>query len=839
MNKRKLRGGPTGSPRARSVVAEGVYNNALFMHAVTCHVGNVVQIKTYSGAVWEGVFRTFSSQFEVVLEVATRVDTNNINNQTSLNIDSVVDKMIFRPSDIVCITARDVDLDYATKDTFQTDTAISKYNGQNLRNAEERQLEPWDPCSGGINGDDAANSSLELEPDANGWDANEMFKKNEQVYGVTSTFDHSLAGYTLPLQRKDTADYKELEGRAAEIAHEIESQPSYKAHLELENGDEEERFAAVQRNTPSNSSGNNNSGKYVPPAKRSNPSSGKLIQQNSNSPQQAVLNPSIFNKGGGGGGSGGGYAPKPSPPSAVVMQQNSQPPPQTQQSQQQIVYQQSPPTAMYPPLVPPPGSAGGGIVIQGGGAPQQVPLPPPQQQMVQQTMVQTVVVPSTPVVVSTRPHQQPSPPKQHMNGGDTRGNDHHHHPPPTGMMKPTVQQQQQRVQLQRPPPPSSTDNSSAPHQNMDLQQPREQRIPRHRGVVDPQLQTMQDLRKFSQDFKLVSSDQPSQQHIPSQQQISPPTQLEQQLPPPGPPKPQQTPPSSETTVSTQPSQHETTTVVIDKVATAFKKSTLNPNAKEFNPKSFTPRSPSTPSASRPHTPQTPSPYVVSQQPATVSMAQTHSGGGGQGQGQPMPMVMPAYVMTNQPPYQTAPHSQSSRFRKVQLSGIRTDMAQQMQVAAATGQPLLAPAPLQQFVYPPGGLAPQPYQQVHAVRMYHHESPMQYLGPPPPSNTPSPGQAPPPGAYPGSQQPQPQPQPPPQQYQTAQPPPPPQGHPHHPAQFPIMCPISLAAPPPHMMQGGMQYHLHQQAPPPHTPHHIQVILPPQAAPPQQHAAGPQQ
>lgn len=214
------------------------------MHAVTCHVGNIVQVKTYSGAVWEGVFRTFSSQFEIVLEVATRVDLNN-SNQPSLNIDSVVDKMIFRPSDIVCVTAKDVDLDYATRDTFQTDTAISRYNGQGVRNAEERQLEPWEPCeSGGINGDD---SSLEFESGANGWAPDVMFKTNEQMYGVTSTFDQSLTGYTLQLQKKDTADYKEAEAKAAEIAKEIENQPNYKANLEMENGDEEDRYAAVQR----------------------------------------------------------------------------------------------------------------------------------------------------------------------------------------------------------------------------------------------------------------------------------------------------------------------------------------------------------------------------------------------------------------------------------------------------------------------------------------------------------------------------------------------------------------------------------------------------------------
>lgn len=151
---------------------------------------------------------------------------------------------------------------------------------------------------------------------------------------------------------------------------------------------------------------------------------------------------------------------------------------------------------------------------------------------------------------------------------------------------------------------------------------------------------------------------------------------------------------------------------------------------------------------------------------------------------------------------------------VPMSQMRADMASQMQVAAATGQPLLAPAPIQQYVYPPG-INPQAYQQMHQVRMYDSQQ-IPFITQNH-SNAPSPAQ--PPTPYSQNQGPQ----QPPQQYQPA---PPHQG----PPQFPIMCPIIPTQP--HMMPGAMHY---IQQPPQQAP--IQVILPQPPHQQQQHAQAP--
>ncbi|KFB43522.1 hypothetical protein ZHAS_00011330 [Anopheles sinensis] len=206
-------------------------------------------------------------------------------NTSKIIVESFVEKLIFKPNDIVTFAAKNVDLEYATRDTFKTDTAISRCNGTSW--LEDRELEPWDGESGSLNGDLYDNSSLELDSSADGWDVNEMFHKNETIYGVHSTFDQSLSGYTVQIQKKDSEEFKVQELEAEKIANEIENNPVYKERIDIENGDEEAAFAAVIRpaNAPAAQSSAGGSG---PPANASAPTpandkNSNIINSNSSS----------------------------------------------------------------------------------------------------------------------------------------------------------------------------------------------------------------------------------------------------------------------------------------------------------------------------------------------------------------------------------------------------------------------------------------------------------------------------------------------------------------------------------------------------------------------------
>uniref|UniRef100_A0A3B3HFD7 Ataxin 2 n=1 Tax=Oryzias latipes TaxID=8090 RepID=A0A3B3HFD7_ORYLA len=275
-------GGSGGGRQNLGVIFSGVYANMRMVHVLTSVVqGTKCELEVKNGSVYEGVFKTYGpEQCDLVLDAAHRKSPEPT---TGPRKEDIVESIIFKASDVVVVTFKDVDPNFARKNF--TDAAVTgRINGEH----KEKDLEPWD------GGDGHNSDSLEsLDTDqSNGWDPNDMFKYNEEKYGVLSTYDSSLSTY-LPLERDNSEEFLKREARAAQLAEEIEASASYKARVALENDErtEEEKYTAVVRgDRETHTLGEN---KYVPPGQRNRePLSWSTGRQNSPRLGQGSVGPS-------------------------------------------------------------------------------------------------------------------------------------------------------------------------------------------------------------------------------------------------------------------------------------------------------------------------------------------------------------------------------------------------------------------------------------------------------------------------------------------------------------------------------------------------------------------
>lgn len=756
-----------------AVFFNGVYANMRMVHVLTSVVGTKCELKVKNGAVYEGVFKTYGPECDLVLDAAHRKSPEP---SIAPRKEDIVESIIFKASDVVVVTFKDVDLNFARKDNF-TDAAVSgKINGEH----KEKDLEPWD---GGETHNSDSLESLDTDV-SNGWDPNDMFKYNEEKYGVLSTYDSSLSTYTVPLERDNSEEFLKREARAAQLAEEIEASATYKARVALENDErsEEEKYTAVvrgERETHTLSREN----KYIPPGQR-NREAMSWGPGRQNSPRLAQS-------------SGGPSTPRPGPhdysPSSGADQRvvNGGPPRMSPKSQRTPRAHRVPPcrTTGVPP----------GVDLISHNAPGEVPVTPPTRSSSSGGTWSSVVSGA----------HRPRSPRQNSMGGASSGSSSLPAPQTgaapvdtvataTSASSPTAASpspnmvassagdaKECRVQETRQTSPTANKENikpldSSPSITRPVCKGPPSMAPDHRKQID-------NLKKFSVDFRLQSSSNPDPAF--DQMMTKPPRDTAD--------KPKDLPldkastvgregtedgvvvisagtpggaPASSTTSTTNTSKpgspaalspspsapdqkragldvtsqgvqttatssfsgpkHEEKEEKKEAVQDQVRKSTLNPNANEFKPRFNTqPKPANTPTPPRPQ--GQPSPSIVVQQPPTVY-----------GQTVCFPQMYPLTPVSPgvQSPamYQVQmPHmtvSQSKPYRQGKVPNMPQQRSDQhhpqgtptmMHPATAAGPPIVAPSPAysaQYFTCSPQQFTSQPLVQ----QMTHYQSQAQHV-----------------------------------------------------------------------------------------------------------------
>ncbi|MEQ2263822.1 Ataxin 2-like [Xenotaenia resolanae] len=87
------------------------------VHVLTSVVGAKCELKVKNGAVYEGVFKTYSPECDLVLDAAHRKSPER---SIGPRKEDIVESLIFKASDVVVVTFKDVDLNFARKVSSDT-----------------------------------------------------------------------------------------------------------------------------------------------------------------------------------------------------------------------------------------------------------------------------------------------------------------------------------------------------------------------------------------------------------------------------------------------------------------------------------------------------------------------------------------------------------------------------------------------------------------------------------------------------------------------------------------------------------------------------------------------
>ncbi|KAI6013459.1 hypothetical protein BKA83DRAFT_4361812 [Pisolithus microcarpus] len=230
------------------------------VQSLTGLIGTTITLTTKGGLRYEGAVSSTGPEGDK--QGITLKDVKEISKPGT----PLKDTLFLPSSSIDTWQSGPADVKVPNGDSFRTDAEISN----KAKLARERELQAWkspeDASSGGAAVHEGLGDEATFGPGAGANVSWDQFAVNEQMFGVTTSFNEEF--YTTKLDR-NAPDFKEREKKAQRIASEIMGSTTNNPHLAEERGlaiddsgiNEEDKYGAVVRGANA----------YVPPGARRQP----------------------------------------------------------------------------------------------------------------------------------------------------------------------------------------------------------------------------------------------------------------------------------------------------------------------------------------------------------------------------------------------------------------------------------------------------------------------------------------------------------------------------------------------------------------------------------------